>query len=161
MAAMPLESGVRMQQGYLYDGTPSNDEHGALVPGVAGGVVRVRLAGARAWITIKGPNTGIVRTEFEYAIPADDAATMLATLCTRAPIDKTRYRLPAGTLVWELDVFHGANAPLVLAEIELPSATALIELPAWVGAEVSTDPRFFNSHLYQYPYSSWAQARAS
>jgi adenylate cyclase len=116
--------------------------------------VRVRLAGDRAWLTIKGRSEGAARAEFEYAIPPADAEQLLE-LCEPTVIDKTRYRVPHAGHVWELDVFAGANAPLVVAEVELERADAPVELPAWLGDEVTDDHRYQNSQLSRRPYASW------
>lgn len=119
-------------------------------------VVRVRTAGDRAFITIKGATEGITRLEFEYPVPLDDAQIMLERLCGGPLIEKTRYRVPFGGRVWEVDVFAGDNAGLVLAEVELPSADAPVELPPWVGVEVSDNPRYYNANLSRNPYRRWA-----
>ncbi|MBD3222903.1 CYTH domain-containing protein [bacterium] len=121
---------------------------------VAERTVRVRRAGDRAWLTIKGRPEGRVRAEFEYEIPAADADELLA-LCEPTPIDKTRYRLEHAGHVWEVDVFAGANAPLVVAEVELPDAGTEVALPAWVGQEVTDDPRYQNARLSREPYGTW------
>ncbi|MEI8094241.1 MAG: CYTH domain-containing protein [Spirochaetales bacterium] len=144
-----LSQGVLYRQGYL-NSTP-------------GRTVRIRLVsdpvvGATGYVTIKGPVTGLVRSEYEYEIPATDAAELLDTLCERPLIEKTRYRVPQDSLVWEIDEFHGENAPLVVAEIELDSAGQGFERPAWLGREVSDDPRYFNSRLAKTPYSAWKDA---
>lgn len=104
--------------------------------------VRVRIAGPRAWLTVKGLNRGISRDEWEYAIPVADARAM-AERCASSALSKTRYR--AGR--WEIDEFHGPLEGLVVAEIELESEDEEIALPAWVGREVSDDPRYYNSSL--------------
>jgi CYTH domain-containing protein len=118
-------------------------------------VVRVRTAGRRGYLTIKGLTTGISRVEFEYEIPADDAAEMLDDLCVPPLIEKTRYRVRFGGLTWEIDEFHGDNAGLVVAEVELTSPTQAVDLPPWVGREVSDDPRYFNVNLVQHPFTTW------
>ena len=117
--------------------------------------VRVRTGGGRAWLTVKGPARGLERLEFEYEIPPADADTMLDELCPHPPIEKTRYRVPFGGLVWEVDVFHGANEGLVLAEVELERADQPVELPPWAGEEVTGDPRYLNAHLAEHPYTTW------
>lgn len=104
--------------------------------------VRVRLAGDRAWLTVKGKNEGTVRDEWEYPVPPADAAAMIDR-CGQAAIAKTRYR--AGR--WEIDRFHGPLEGLVVAEIELKSADEPFDRPVWLGREVSDDPRYFNSSL--------------
>lgn len=118
--------------------------------------VRIRIAGEQGYITLKGPAAGIVRPEFEYAIPAADAAEILSTLCVPPLVEKIRHRIPYGDLVWEVDEFLGANAGLVVAEVELPQATYDVQLPAWVGEEVTTDPRYLNANLAKVPFSQWA-----
>lgn len=122
--------------------------------------VRVRLAGDRAWLTIKGVSAGATRDEYEYAIPAADAGDMLDRLCERPLIEKTRYRIPQDGLVWEVDVFTGDNAGLVLAEVELRDETQSVPLPPWIGAEVTHDPRYFNANLVRHPFRDWQQTRA-
>lgn len=117
--------------------------------------VRVRLAGSRGSITIKGKTVGARRDEFEYEIPAEHAQQMLDTLCKRPLIEKIRYRLPLGRHIWEIDVFEGENAGLVVAEIELATEDEAFEKPAWAGEEVTEDPRYFNSSLVAAPYKTW------
>src|ERR1017187_7122548 len=115
--------GVRYRQGYL-----SIDK---------ARVVRVRTHGRRAFLTVKGPTHGISRIEFEYPIPLADAQRMLRDLCHGPMVDKTRYRVRAGGRVWEIDEFHGENAGLVVAEVELDRANAHLDLPAWGGRDGS------------------------
>jgi CYTH domain-containing protein len=119
-----------------------------------GRTVRVRLAGAKAWITIKGPSDGCSRPEFEYPIPADDAAELFQ-LCDGPLVEKTRHRIPFGGLVWEVDEFHGENEGLVVAEVELTSPDQEVPLPPWIGREVTGDRRYDNSSLSIRPYSGW------
>ena len=116
--------------------------------------VRVRIAGDEAWLTIKGRSQGATRAEFEYAIPLEDAQQLLA-LSDGPRVEKYRWRVPQGGLVWEVDEFLGENAGLVVAEIELSSEEQAFDKPAWVGAEVTDDPRYFNSSLSSRPYRSW------
>ncbi|MBF0341762.1 MAG: CYTH domain-containing protein [Magnetococcales bacterium] len=136
-----LGQGVDFQQGFLST--------------VKERVVRVRIAGEKATLTIKGVSEGYSRLEFEYAIPKADAQVLLNTLCERPWIEKTRHRIPVGELVWEVDEFRGANQGLIMAEVELLDENQFVELPAWVGREVSTDPRFFNANLVHSPFSLW------
>lgn len=117
--------------------------------------VRVRTAGERAWLTVKGAMTGLSRPEFDYAIPLADARQMLDTLCHQPLIDKTRYKIRHGDHLWEVDEFHGANDGLVIAEVELDSETEYFARPPWLGAEVSDDPRYFNVNLFRHPYRDW------
>lgn len=109
--------------------------------------VRVRLWGDRGYITVKGPNDGAVRDEWEYAVPPADAREMLTRLATGNTIAKTRHLVEYGGLTWEVDEFHGSLAGLVVAEVEIPSETAVVELPPFVGQEVTGDPRYYNSNL--------------
>jgi CYTH domain-containing protein len=117
--------------------------------------VRVRIAGNRAFLTVKGRSRGISRAEFEYAIPVEDAEAMLGDLCEKPLIEKTRYRVPFGAHIWEVDEFHGANAGLVVAEVELESTDEKPALPPWVGREVSEDARYFNANLVKRPFTAW------
>jgi len=118
-------------------------------------IVRVRVAGPRGSITVKGKNVGARRAEFEYEIPVADAERMLDTLCKRPLIEKVRYTLAIGPHTWEIDVFEGDNAGLVVAEIELSREDEAFERPDWVGNEVTEDPRYFNSNLVANPYRTW------
>ena len=117
--------------------------------------VRVRFTGENAWLTIKGKTRGITRAEFEYAIPPAEALDLLG-LCLPSVIDKTRHLVRDGGHVWEIDVFHGANDGLVIAEVELANEADCPEMPAWVGREVSSDARYFNSNLARHPFSTWS-----
>jgi adenylate cyclase len=135
-----LAPGVDYRQGYLSRG--------------AGSTVRVRIAGPQGWLTIKGPTQGFSRSEFEYPVPVEDVVAMLG-LCELPPVEKTRHKIPFAGWTWEVDEFHGANEGLIVAEIELPSEDTAFELPPWIGAEVTDDPRYANSRLSEYPYSVW------
>lgn len=120
--------------------------------------VRVRIAGAHAWLTIKGGRElsadGLVRSEFEYAIPSEEARELLA-LCEGTVIEKRRYRIPLGDLVWEVDEFEGANQGLVVAEVELEAGGPPFKKPEWIGREVTDDPRYLNANLVECPFSDW------
>ncbi|HXX92004.1 MAG TPA: CYTH domain-containing protein [Planctomycetota bacterium] len=117
--------------------------------------VRVRTDGEKGTLTVKGPSTGAARDEFEYEIPLADAQEMLDRLCERPLIEKTRYVVPFGGRRWEVDVFAGDNLGLVVAEVELESESAPLELPPWAGREVTDDPRYYNANLIRTPYRSW------
>ena len=132
--AAALGPGRRLRQGYLAPG------------GGAAPVVRVRLADQAGFLTIKGPGL-LSRAEYEYPIPAAEAAAMLDMLCPPPVIEKTRTRVAHGGLVWEVDEFAGHLAGLVLAEVELPAADHSVDLPDWVGAEVTHDARYQNNSL--------------
>jgi len=136
----PNDSGKKIKQGYLLADAERT--------------VRVRLAGAHAFLTIKGKSVGISRTELEYEIPIADAE-ILFQLCVDTYIEKTRYYERHGELTWEIDVFEGQNKGLVMAEVELKSEDQPVELPEWAGEEVSGDYRYFNGWLSKHPFSSW------
>lgn len=120
-------------------------------------IVRVRIEGENARLTIKGRVSGATRGEWEYPVPPDDANRFLNELCERPLIEKVRHRIPHGNLVWEVDEFFGDNAGLVLAEIELESETQKFSLPDWVGEEVTHDTRYFNSNLLRHPFGNWSR----
>ncbi|MGX4644224.1 CYTH domain-containing protein [Massilia sp. SYSU DXS3249] len=117
--------------------------------------VRVRIEGEAATLTIKGKNRGATRGEWEYPIPVPEAAELLDTLCQRPLVEKIRHRIAAGPHTWEVDEFLGANAGLVVAEIELASEDEAFDKPGWIGLEVTHDHRYFNSNLIRHPYSAW------
>lgn len=132
--------GIRIQQGYL-----------STVPERT---VRVRRKGDIAYLTVKGKTEGIQRLELEYPIPIADAKTLLA-LCPPPLIEKTRYEVPHGSHLWEIDVFEGANAGLAIAEVELSHPDEPVQLPDWIGKEVSHDVRYYNANLIAQPYGEW------
>ncbi|MCY1722184.1 CYTH domain-containing protein [Prolixibacteraceae bacterium Z1-6] len=136
----PTNEGLKIIQGYL-----SVDKER---------VVRVRIKGEKAFLTIKGNQQGITRTELEYEIPVNEAQTMLE-MCLDYPIEKTRYTQQVAGLLWEIDVFDGANSGLYLAEVELENETQYVELPEWIKEEVSHNHRYFNSWLSQNPFIRW------
>lgn len=119
--------------------------------------VRVRVFGDEARLTIKGEAVGISRAEYEYPIPSDDAREMLERLCERPFIDKTRHLEEFAGMIWEIDVFHGENEGLIVAEIELEDSGAKVELPPWALEEVSGDHRYSNSSLAKRPWPSWRE----
>lgn len=119
--------------------------------------VRVRLMDGQGLLTIKGITRGACRAEYEYPIPPEDAAEMLDDLCLPGLVEKTRYRVPRGGHVWEIDVFHGANDGLVIAEVELGAEDEAIDLPDWIGHEVTGDPRYYNANLARCPYREWRE----
>ncbi len=120
-------------------------------------VVRVRIYGDRAFITIKDATVGFARHEFEYEIPLTDACTLLHSVCRQPIIDKTRYRYTEGQFCWEIDEFHGENEGLVVAELELPSVDTAFEKPDFVGDEVTDDPRYYNANLITNPFKNWSK----
>jgi CYTH domain-containing protein len=120
--------------------------------------VRVRIAGDDAFLTIKGPSDEKLwsRYEFEQQIPLTDGEELMK-LCVSGIIDKVRHYVPAGKHMWEVDVFHGDNEGLIIAEIELESEHEPIEIPGWIGAEVTADRRYYNAMLSKTPYSQWKE----
>jgi adenylate cyclase len=136
-----LGQGVLLRQGYL----SSHPDR----------IVRVRIEGDAAVMTIKGRTVGASRGEWEYPIPLDDARVFLDALCEKPIIEKTRYRIAHRGMVWEVDEFHGDNAGLVVAEIELTSEDQPFDKPDWIGEEVTHDPRYFNANLLRHPYCKW------
>ncbi|MCI7612947.1 MAG: CYTH domain-containing protein [Selenomonadaceae bacterium] len=137
----PKGEGISIRQGYL-----------SLEPERT---VRVRLKGERGFLTIKGKNHGISRTEMEYEIPAGDAAQLLDEMCMRPLVEKVRYTESYQGQQWEIDIFAGDNAGLAVAEAELASEDAALSLPDWAGQEVSGEARYYNSSLIQNPYKNW------
>lgn len=133
----------RIRQGYLCVGPPV--------------AIRVRISDGQATLNVKKATLATVRDEFEYAIPAEDAQAMLDGLCDGFPIDKTRHRAVYEGMTWEVDEFHGENAGLVVAEIELEAVDQAFARPDWLGEEVSDDARFFNSSLSRCPYAHWRE----
>ena len=112
------------------------------------GKVRVRIVdGHTGWVTLKGARDGIGRLEFEYPIPVADAERLLETLCGRDIIEKTRHLVPHAGLTWQVDEHHGALDGIVFAEVELEAASQAVPLPAWVGEEVTGDPRWQQRRL--------------
>ncbi|MGD9886104.1 CYTH domain-containing protein [Reyranella sp.] len=119
--------------------------------------VRVRLRENRATLTIKGKKAGFRDYEFEYEIPVADAKELLASHCDGYVLEKTRYHVPHGSLVWEVDVYEGILDGIVLAEIEVSSETAPIPLPDWIGAEVTGRPEYKKINLQR---ARWANAKS-
>jgi CYTH domain-containing protein len=118
-------------------------------------VVRIRVKEGRGFLTVKGQRLGISAPEYEYAIPLVDAEEMLQKLCLRPLIEKVRYEVSHGGLVWEIDEFQGDNKGLIVAEVELTSVEQSVTLPTWAGPEVSHDKRYANASLVQCPFTSW------
>lgn len=125
------------------------------LPAEAGCTVRVRLAGETGYLTVKGKTEGLARLEFEYPIPSADAGELLDLLCLKPLIEKKRYRIEHAGHVWEVDEFFEDNAGLVTAEVELDDPEEPVELPPWVGREVSDDYRYRNANLARNPYKNW------
>lgn len=136
-----LEGGTMIKQGYIATADKT--------------AVRARIAGAKAYLTLKGENKGVTRAEFEYDIPVEDAEEIIRELCRGPIIEKTRYLVVNFGHTWEVDIFHGDNEGLIVAEIELGSETEKFELPLWVTKEVSGDEKYYNSNLLDHPFKHW------
>ena len=136
-----LAQGKRYRQGYLST--------------VKERTVRVRTAGNKGYLTIKGISVGASRSEYEYDIPLADANQMLDQLCERPLVEKTRYRITHSGLVWEVDEFEGENRGLITAEVELKDEHQPVDIPAWIGQEVTGDARYFNANLVAKPFTRW------
>ncbi len=133
---------LRMSQGYICRDS--------------GRTVRVRIRGEQAFLTIKGPSAdgGLSRFEWEKEIPVAEARELMA-LCEPGIIDKTRHLVKAGKHIFEVDEFHGDNAGLVVAEVELGAPDEAFERPSWLGEEVTGDRRYYNASLSRNPYKNW------
>jgi len=136
----PTVEGTRLVQAYLsIDPNPT---------------VRVRIAGEKAFLTIKGRSKTISRPEFEYEIPVNEAQELMA-LAISNPVEKIRYEIMHEGFLWEVDVFSGKNEGLVIAELELESEDQVFPRPDWLLSEVSGDRRYYNSYLSEYPFQEW------
>ena len=135
---------IPMRQGYLGSGGDVS--------------VRVRIEGNDARLNLKSATLGVSRDEFEFPLPPDGAREVLDRFCGERCVEKIRHLVPAGRHVFEVDEFLGSNAGLVVAEIELESEDEAFERPAWLGDEVSMDPRYYNVRLLEAPYTTWPEA---
>jgi len=117
--------------------------------------VRVRLAGSRAWLSVKSMTPGIVRQEFEYPVPPREAREMLDSLCEGPLLEKRRHEVRCGGSRYEVDEFRGSNSGLVVAELELESAEEDFERPDWLGQEVTSHLRYYNFRLTTRPFEDW------
>jgi CYTH domain-containing protein len=141
----PNSQGTKMVQAYL-----------GLAPYPT---VRVRIAGQKAFLTIKGRSETIARPEFEYEIPVDEAEDML-NMAISSPVEKIRYEIQHEGFIWEVDVFSGKNTGLIIAEIELDSESQEFPFPDWILDEVSDDGRYYNSYLSLCPFQEWDEELA-
>lgn len=135
------DAGIFYRQGYL--STERNRS------------VRIRAGEGKGYLTIKGETHGSVRDEFEYEIPFEDANELLRNFCRKPLIEKRRYKIKYGGLTWEVDEFEGENKGLILAEVELTAEDQRIELPPWIGKEVTGDAKYYNVNLVKNPFSKW------
>lgn len=136
----PTGQGIVLLQAYL-----SLDPHPT---------VRIRIAGEKAYVTIKGRSESISRPEFEYEIPVTDARE-LQKMAISNPVEKKRYEIMYQGFLWEVDVFSGKNEGLIMAEIELKSENQEFPRPEWLLEEVSDDGRYYNSYLSRCPFTEW------
>lgn len=155
--ALEIERKFLVRDTSWHDGSPGTPMAQGYLSTDPDRTVRVRLAGDHAWLTIKGRSEGISRDEFEYPVPAADARALLA-LCLPEIIEKTRHLVHFAGFTWEIDVFHGANQGLTVAEIELAHPDDHAPAPPWLGPEVTHDPRYFNSRLATHPFRDWPPA---
>ena len=154
-----IERKFRVRAGWRPDSAGEEIAQGYL-SSVPERTVRVRLRGGRGYLTVKGKNGGADaarRAEFEYEIPAADARALLA-LAEPGVIEKERCLVPmADGHTWEVDVFHGENEGLVVAEIELDAEDEPFARPDWLADEVTGDARYYNSSLARTPYRLWEE----
>jgi len=138
-----LSGGIFIRQGYLATSEITT--------------VRVRIKGDLGYFSVKGPpdESGMVRLEFEYEIPLADAQTIIDTFCGNRVLEKVRYVIRIGEHDWEVDVFHGRNAGLILAEVELNAVDEPLKYPEWIGYEVTGDDRYYNRTLIDNPWPDW------
>lgn len=124
--------------------------------------VRARIRGSRGYITIKGASSenGLSRSEFEYEIPLSDARNIIDTLCGNRIIEKTRHIVRHGNHDWEVDVYHGSNKGLIIAEVELSETGEAVVIPNWVLKEVTGDIRYYNSRLSESPWPAWKDSNS-
>lgn len=132
--------GIHYRQGYLVD--------------EASKTIRVRVAGKKGFITIKGVTTGITRKEFEYDIPVEEAIELIDCFAV-SEVEKIRYRITFEGKLWEVDDFLGNNKGLIMAEIELKHEDEEFKKPGWITSEVSDDGRYYNSYLAKKPFKDW------
>lgn len=137
-------TGTHYRQGYLLNNNK--------------GTIRVRVSDKKGYITLKGPTVGISRKEYEYPIPVNEGIELLDNF-SAPEVQKIRYRIEFETKLWEVDVFLGDNAGLIVAEIELQHPTDEFKKPTWIALEVSNDKRYYNSNLSINPYKKWAVVR--
>jgi len=135
-----IQSKSSIQQGYL-NSDPAR-------------VVRIRVQDNKGIITIKGKPAGITRLEYEYEIPYEEALALLQ-LCETPPLSKTRFIVVEFGKTWEVDIFHGLNEGLEVAEIELNTEDEIFTLPSWAGKEVSHETQYLNACLISHPFQEW------
>lgn len=137
---MDKPQGSLYRQGYLTSDTSKT--------------IRVRIIPEKGFLTIKGVNKGISRTEFEYEIPISEAKTLIDDFSMNE-VSKTRYIIPFNGKLWEVDEFVGDNQGLLIAEIELTEENEPFDIPSWVGDEITHEDRYYNVNLAINPYKNW------
>ncbi len=157
MSGLEIERKFLVKKGDAYKSDAFSSSHiqQGYIP-CDGATVRIRLRDDQAFLTIKGKSLdgGLSRYEFEKEILPEEAQQLLK-LCRGGVIDKHRYLVRSGDHVFEVDEFHGDNAGLVMAEVELRSETESFFKPDFIGPEVTGDHRFYNKHMLKFPYSFW------
>jgi adenylate cyclase len=119
---------------------------------------RIRVFGDQGFVTLKSEPGTLIRHEFEYEIPKSDALEIIELFSIEPIVVKTRFNVTFSSVLWVIDVFEGANAGLLVAEVELEDAEQVVSLPPWVGIEVTNDRRYGNSNLARHPFLTWADA---
>ncbi len=135
-----IDEKIELKQGYL-NSIPER-------------TVRVRIKGDKGYLTIKGKSKGASRAEYEYEIPLIDARELIG-LCEKPVIEKIRFIVKENNKIWEIDVFDGENKGLIVAEVELENENDAIQLPNWIGKEVTQEPKYYNSNLVKHPFCKW------
>lgn len=157
MSGLEIERKFLVKKGDAYKSAAFSCSHiqQGYIP-ADGATVRIRTRDDKAYLTIKGKsvNGGMTRYEFEKEIEMDEAQHLLQ-LCKGGVIDKRRYLVKSGNHTFEVDEFYGDNEGLVMAEVELCSEDETYEKPDFIGMEVTSDKRFYNSHLLSYPFAIW------
>ncbi|MDB5155314.1 MAG: hypothetical protein JWR50_21 [Mucilaginibacter sp.] len=116
--------------------------------------IRLRISDSQAWLTFKSGTAHISRTEHEYEVPVNEAIELFERF-VKTRLEKTRYCITYKSKLWEMDVFEGDNAGLIIAEIELDSEDEQFELPPWIGSEVTGQDQYYNSSLSHRPFKTW------
>jgi adenylate cyclase len=160
--SVSYEGGVlRIRQGDLVEAIEGGPDLSAFlnedgqIKSDDGNTIRVRIAGSTGYFTLKTQTIGISRDEFEVRIELEQAKRLLDRVCNQPQVEKMRSRIAIGDLVWEVDEFLGSSLGLIIAEVELRSADQVVMVPDWVGEEVSSDRRYFNSYLAKNPFCTW------
>lgn len=132
---------IFIKQAYIYTGPPI--------------AVRVRITDTKCTLNLKKATLESTRDEYEYEIPRGDAEELIEKFTTGFSIEKYRHIVYHNGIKWEIDEFLGKNTGLIIAELETSDPLPQLEIPKWLGDEVSNDIRYFNSYLALHPYSTW------